>query len=105
MTTASSGSGWTRPNSFFSRMGWLWPSRDVPGLLNVAGCAGPLMIRSALALLLSATQMTLPGRGTGGSQVRLLTGTAAEAPSVTARSTTARDVAQSSIRLGTVRPG
>ena len=75
------------------------------GLLNVAGCDGPLMIRSTLALLLSATQMTLPGRGTGGSQVSSPTGTALRAPSVTARSTDPRAAAQSSIRSATVGPG
>ena len=105
MTTASSGSGWTRPNSFFSRIGWPWPSREVAGLLNVAGVPGPLMIRSALALLFSATQMTLPGRGTGGSQVSSPTGTALRAPWVAARSTASLAAAQSSISSGTVRPG
>ncbi len=63
------------------------------------------MIRSALALLLSATQMTLPGRGTGGSHSRSLTPTVADDPAVTDRSTAGRAAAQSPISALIVGPG
>ena len=84
ITTASSGSGWTRPYSFFSRIGRPWPSSELAGLVKAAGWLGPLMIRSALALLLSAMQMTLPGRGTGGSHSRSPAGTVRNGSSSTA---------------------
>ena len=44
------------------------PIRALDGLTKVAGCLGPFMMRSALALLLSARQTILDGLGTGASQ-------------------------------------
>ena len=103
MTTASSGSGWTRPYSFLSRIGRPWPSSELAGLVKAAGWPGPLMIRSALALLLSAMQMTLPGRGTGGSHSSSLTRTVAACRAD--RATAGPAAAQSPIRPLIVRPG
>src|SRR5690606_6313644 len=42
------------------------PTNEDGGLVNRAGCDGPLMMRSALALLLSARQQIFDGRCTAG---------------------------------------
>ena len=66
MTTASSGSGWTRPNAFFSRMGWPWPSRDVAGLLNVAGVRRAADDPVGVGAVVQRDADDLAGAGDGG---------------------------------------
>lgn len=82
MTTASSGSGCTRPYSSLSRIGRPAPMRLDDGLMKPAGRSGPRMMRSGFAELLSAIASTLPGWRTGGSHSTSGTGT--RAPRVTA---------------------